>query len=111
MGFLIRAVFWFSLVLLILPLDSGAESTSGETVGPLQALLAAREAVSDVAGICERKPAVCETGKSAVHTIGVRARAAYEIMDDQFGEPDASISTGSVPAPRPKAPVAANRPR
>lgn len=100
MGFLIRTAFWFSLVLLILPIDYGNEQ-EGEGVGAIQALFAAREAVGDVAGICERKPDVCETGKSAFHTIGVRAREsarmAYEILDEQFGEPDPSIQTGSVP--------------
>ena len=101
MGFLIRMTFWFSLVLLMLPF--GAQSDAdGEQVGPLRALMAAREAVGDIAGICERKPDVCETGKSALHTIGVRAKAgakiAYEMLDDQAGEPDSSINTGTVAA-------------
>jgi hypothetical protein len=33
-------------------------------------LSAAQEAVGDLAGICERKPEVCETGKKAVHNYG-----------------------------------------
>ena len=70
-------------------LPFGGEAIDGEQVGPLQALMAAREAVGDIAGICERKPDVCETGKSALHTIGVRAKAsakiAYEMLDDQLG--------------------------
>ena len=85
MGFLIRTAFWFSLVLLMLPFG-GQGDADGEQVGPLRALMAAREAVGDIAGICERKPDVCETGKSALHTIGVRAKAsakiAYEMLDD-----------------------------
>jgi len=101
MGFLIRMGFWFSLVLLILPFDAGKSSEGVPSVGPVQAFFAAREAVGDVAGICERKPDVCETGKSALQTIGVRAREgarlAYELLDGQFGEPDSSISTGSIP--------------
>lgn len=104
MGFLIRAAFWFSLVLLMLPF--GGED--GAEVGPLQALMAARAAVDDFSGICERRPAVCETGKAALHTIGVRAKAsakfAYEMLDDDQAEqpvvtaetPDATIKTGTV---------------
>lgn len=104
MGFLIRAAFWFSLVLLFLPLSTGPDGES--QVSPLQALFAAREAVSDIAGICERKPEVCETGKAAMQTIGVRAREsariAYELLDEQFGKPDTATQTGSVePAPEP----------
>ena len=100
MGFLIRTTFWFSLVLLMLPFNTGAENN--DTVSPVQALFAAREAVGDIAGMCERKPEVCATGKSALHTIGVRAREgariAYEVLDEQLDEPDPTIQTGTIPA-------------
>jgi hypothetical protein len=106
MGFLIRMTFWFSLVLLMLPFGGGGD---GSQVGPLQALMTVREAVGDIAGICERKPDVCETGKSALHTIGVRAKAsarmAYNMLDDQLGEPDQSIKTGTVAKPTTAAPA------
>ncbi len=96
MFFLIRMGFWFSLVLLALPL----EPENGEAgISPIQAFLAAREAVGDVAGICERKPGVCETGKAAMHTIGIRAREsariAFEMLDENGAETDAA-TTGSV---------------
>jgi uncharacterized protein DUF5330 len=97
MFFLMRMTFWFSLVLLMLPFGGGDD---GNEVSPLKALMTVREAVGDIAGICERKPDVCETGKSALHTIGVRAKAsakiAYEMLDDQSAEPDQSIKTGTV---------------
>ncbi len=104
MGFLIRMAFWFSLVLLALPLSVGSDEEGHESVGPLQALFAAREAVGDIAGICERKPDVCETGKSAMHTITVRAKETAKIaaamLDDKGTEPetspDTSLATGSV---------------
>lgn len=101
MGFLIRMAFWFSLVLLALPLTVGPDEAGRESVGPLQALFAAREAVGDIAGICERKPDVCETGKSAMHTITARAKetakiAAAMLDEKTAAEPDTSVSTGSV---------------
>ncbi|TGT61343.1 hypothetical protein EN813_020695 [Mesorhizobium sp. M00.F.Ca.ET.170.01.1.1] len=90
MGFLIRMAFWFSLVLLALPLSVGSDEDGRQAVGPIQALFAAREAVGDIAGICERKPDVCETGKSAMHTISVRAKETAKIaaamLDDQGSE-------------------------
>jgi len=93
--------FWFSLVLLALPLTVGPDEAGRESVGPLQALFAAREAVGDIAGICERKPDVCETGKSAMHTITARAKetakiAAAMLDEKTVTEPDTSVSTGSV---------------
>jgi len=100
MGFLVRMAFWFSLVLLCLPLDPAAEN--GDGVSPIQAFFAAREAVGDVAGICERKPDVCVTGKAAMHTISVRAREgariAFDMLDDKGSEPPSVETTGSIPA-------------
>lgn len=101
MFFLIRMAFWFSLVLLALPFNTGTDGVGQESVGPIQALVAAREAVGDIAGLCERKPDVCETGKSAMHTITVRAketaRIAAAMLDDNPEAPDTSTTTGSVP--------------
>ena len=93
MFFLMRMTFWFSLVLLMLPFGGGDDANQ---VGPLKALMTLREAVGDIAGLCERKPDVCETGKSALHTIGVRAKASAEIAYEMLGEPDESITTGTV---------------
>ena len=114
MGFLIKTAFWFSLVLLALPLGAGSDETGQPSVGPLQALSAAREAVGDLAGICKRKPDVCVTGLSAMHTIATRAketaRIAAAMLDDgtapaatvpaeaKADAADAKIVTGSVPA-------------
>lgn len=88
MGFLIRTAFWFSLVLLALPLGTGTDGTP--SVGAIQTFMAAREAIGDISAICERKPDVCETGKSAMHTVGIRAREAariaYEVLDENLGD-------------------------
>ncbi|WP_274629697.1 DUF5330 domain-containing protein [Arvimicrobium flavum] len=103
MGFLIRMAFWFSLVLLALPLGGVDERTGERQIGAFEAIIAAGEAMTDIAGMCERKPDVCETGKAAIATVGVRAREAsriaYETLDERFGEPDAT-TTGSVPTPQ-----------
>ena len=114
MFFLIRMAFWFSLVLLVLPLDVGTDPETGDSVSPVQAFFAAREAVFDVADICERKPGVCETGVAAFHTIGARAREgarlAFEFIDDDT-RPDAVTTTGGIPAqPVAAVPVAEEAP-
>lgn len=98
MGFLIRMAFWFSLVLLVLPFGSGDGSPG---VNPIQAFFAAKEAVDDMAGICERKPEVCEVGKAAVQTIGARAkesaRMAYEMIESNgAATPDTGDDIGAL---------------
>ncbi len=111
MGFLIKCAFWLSLVLLVIPF--GGKDGNGEpTVGAVEAFLAARAVVDDMSGLCERRPEACEVGRSAFHTIGVRAREgariAYGMLDEQFGEQPSAVAvaeddqplhTGSVPVP------------
>ena len=82
MFFLLRAAFWFSLVLLFLPIWPSSQATDDQPVGAIRALSAAQQAVGDLAGICERKPDVCETGKKAVHTITVRAKESARVAFD-----------------------------
>lgn len=100
MFFLLRSAFWFSLVLLIIPFDIGSSDPSVQRAGPIETFVAAREAVIDLTGLCDRKPEVCRVGKSAFQTVGVRAREAariaYETLDDKFAEPDTQTKTGSV---------------
>ncbi|WP_157015065.1 DUF5330 domain-containing protein [Mesorhizobium xinjiangense] len=119
MRFLIKTAFWLSLVLLLLPFGLGGTDSDGQTIGPLQAFGAAREALADLSQICERKPGVCEAGRAAIHTIGIRAREtariAMEMLDDTaadkdaeperpldetvpLAKPDDSIKTGTVAA-------------
>ncbi len=100
MGFIIRSAFWLSLVLLLVPFG-GTGADGEETVGPVEAFLAARGAIGDISGMCEREPEVCEIGKSAIYTIGVRAREgarmAMAAIEDEETE-TAEITTGSIPA-------------
>lgn len=109
MGFLIKSAFWLSLVLLVIPF--GNDEDGGRRVGAVEAFLAARAVIDDMSGLCERRPEACEVGRSALHTIGVRAREsariAYDMLDEQLREPEAELAaedagealhTGSVPA-------------
>jgi hypothetical protein len=101
MGFIIRSMFWLSLVLLLVPFG-GSGANSEDTVGPIEAFIAARGAIGDISGMCERKPEVCEIGKSAIYTIGVRAREgarmAMAAIEENDVAADAELTTGSVPA-------------
>lgn len=92
MGFVIRTAFWFSLVLLVLPLDP-ADGDTQDSVGPLQALVAAREAINDVAGLCERKPDVCTTGRAAIRTIGTRAKEGARLAIGMVEEDGSTAGT------------------
>ena len=97
MTFLLRIGFWFSLVLLALPFGFGGETSDAPSVGPIQTFFAAKEAMSDVAGLCERKPDVCETGRAAFDTISVRARESARLAIEMVDP--------AIPEKQPKPPV------
>lgn len=116
-GFLFKSAFWLSIALFFIPLAPSGE-TDEPQIGAVDAFFAARDAISDMSGICERKPEICEVGGALVGSLGMRAREgarlAYEALDGQFGETptesqlanptrpadvyDETVLTGSVPA-------------
>ena len=88
---LVKLGFWFGLVLFFMPLGNGGAETAPQ-VSAVEALYAAKDAVEDVRGICDRQPRVCETGSAAFHKIGVTAREgariAFNYLDARYGEPE-----------------------
>jgi len=104
MRFLIKSAFWLSLVLLVIPFG-GSDSPDGRpTIGAVEAFVAARAVIDDFSGLCERRPDACEVGRSAMTTIGIRAREgariAYGVLDEHFGEGGHPVHTGSIPMPQ-----------
>lgn len=107
MFFLLRTAFWLTLVLALIPLGSGQESTATEKVDPVSAFLAAQAAVSDIGGFCSRNPQACETGGDALSAIGSSARdgarIVYDFLDTKMSEDGdaAPLITGSTPIQTP----------
>lgn len=97
MFFLIRMAFWFSLVLLFLPIWPTGGETDQQPVGAIRTFIAAQQAVSDISRICEREPDVCETGKAAAQTIGVRAREGARIAAELLEQTQAGSTAPSDP--------------
>lgn len=90
--FLVRAVFWLSIVILLIPGDpeSGIEAPR---VSALQALTAAQATVTDMSGFCERNPAVCVTGGEALKAFAEKARYSARMVYDYFGGSSADRGT------------------
>lgn len=102
MWFIIRTSFWFSLVLLALPL--GAPREDGTRVGLAEAVIAASGAASDLNGFCERQSGTCETGRKLASEVTARAQTALRFASDYMDTDAATkeltieevIETGSV---------------
>jgi hypothetical protein len=83
--FLIRAAFWLSLVVMLIPADpdSGQEAPR---VSAMQAIFAARATVADMSGFCNRNPDVCSTGGAAFSVFAEKARIGARKLYDYFGD-------------------------
>jgi len=116
MWFLIRGAFWFSLVLVMLPIfdqDATDRLANEPGVELTDALGAAAGVISYAGELCAQKPEVCVKGAETFSTLGSRARegarVAYTYLDTQFANEEAmkaadAVKTGTVAA---KDPIAA----
>ncbi|KQS77448.1 hypothetical protein ASG25_03520 [Rhizobium sp. Leaf384] len=122
MWFLIKAAFWFSLVLVLLPIfgtedatQTQTRTTAGVDIG--ETVSAASEAIGYISAICLEKPDVCTKGAETFNALGHRAkdgaRIAYQLLETQFADEKTAqaaapggdgVTTGTVPAARAHAP-------
>ena len=93
--FLIRTAFWLGVVVLLIPGDphSGREAPVTSAVN---ALVAARGAIADLSGMCDRRPEVCNQGGSALQAFGERAGDSLTMIYQTLG----SFSASPAPAAR-----------
>ncbi len=107
MQFLFRMAFWLAVVLALLP-SFGSQPAPKVNVSALEAMAAAKAAVTDLQSFCARQPDTCAVGSQAAVAIGHRAQAGakllYEYLSDQIGpaESGAAVTRGD-PVPLPPA--------
>lgn len=94
MFFMLRAAFWLTIVLALLPADNRQPTARGPQIG--EAFSAAGAAVSDVRHFCERQAEACEVGSQMAEMIGQRAQAGAKMLYDLFNEHTGPTETGSV---------------
>ena len=87
MRFLLRAAFWLSVVVLLLPASPSAPGPSGPSAA--EAMLAATAAVGDMRQFCSRQPDACAVGSQALNQFGHKAQTGakllYEFLSDKLG--------------------------
>ena len=105
MFFLLRAAFWLTIVLALLPTGSSHTSVRGPQVG--EAISAAGATVSDMRHFCVRQPEACEVGSQVAVMIGQRAQAGAKLLYDLFNEHSGPGETGSLSGAKPDPAAAA----
>jgi hypothetical protein len=110
MRFLLRAAFWLSVVVLLLPSAPMQRTAQAPQVGTSEAVSAASAAVSDMRQFCSRQPEACAVGSQALAQFGHKAEAGakllYEFLNERFG----SERTGTVAANGPDKAASGTRP-
>ena len=98
MRFLLRAAFWLSIVVLLLP---ASPSAPGASSGPsaTEAMSAANAAMSDMSQFCARQPDACAVGSQALNQFGHKAQTGakllYEFLTDKLGADPHTASTAT----------------
>jgi len=100
MFFLLRAAFWLTIVLALLPTGGSQPSAQSPQFGATEAVVAAGAAVSDMGNFCDRQAEACVVGAQAAAVIGQRAQAGAKMVYDFINERVARSETGSLPAAR-----------
>ena len=97
MSLILKAALGLSIVILLLPADpkSGADAPR---VSAVDALAAARTAVSDASGFCGRNPTACSTGQAVVEVFVDKARYGAGMIYHYFD----SAETPAEPEPAPR---------
>jgi len=94
--FLIRTVFWLSIVIILIPADQQS-NTPAPGVSMLEALSSARTAAADFSGFCDRNPDVCATSAAAFQVFAEKAQHGARMLFRYFDE--AAGSDGSADEP------------
>ena len=92
--FILRAAFWLSLVVLLLPADPRTDAPP-PSVGAFEALGAAQATIGDLTSFCDRNPDVCATGSNAFQVFAQKVRHGADILRGYFDdeEPIATADT------------------
>jgi hypothetical protein len=101
MRFLFRIIFWFTVVVLLLP-NGGSQTNSSAIVSASNAMSAARATLADARSFCDRQPEACAIGSHTAVAIGHRAQAGakmiYEYLSEHLGAEDDAARPGQAMA-------------
>src|SRR5438445_8732922 len=104
MRFLLRMVFWLTVILALLP-SGGSQPAPKVNVSAVDAMSAAKATVTDMGSFCQRQPDACAVGSQAAVAIGHRAQAGakmvYDYLNDHVGPHEAAsgVSMPGKPVP------------
>jgi hypothetical protein len=92
-----KAVFWLTIVLLVLPSDPDGTSPS---VTVMEILGAVRSAIADLSEFCVRNPGLCETGEAVAQALADKAAYGIEQIQEYLAQgADGTLTTADLADP------------
>ena len=95
MWFLLRAAFWLSIVIVLLPTPDSVKMPESN-VSTAQAVSAASATMSDMRQFCARQPDACAVGSQAATVFGQKAQTGAKMLYEFLNERTGPNETGSV---------------
>ena len=78
--FLLKTVFWLSLLILLIPAGKESSTAGQGGISTSEVFSAAQAVWNDCSGFCERNQEACETGSQMVSRFGDKARNGARIL-------------------------------
>lgn len=86
--FLLKTVFWLSLLILLIPAGKEASTEGRGVVSASEVISAVRAVWDDLSAFCDRNQETCETGSRLAARFGDKARngakVLYEFVDEEL---------------------------
>ncbi len=91
---LIRTIFWFSLVVMLIPVNPADLDADQRPVSTLETVGLAQSLYRDASGFCARNPQSCETGQELLSQFAVKAKTGLAWVTEQVD----ALQTANAPA-------------
>lgn len=82
--FFIKAAFWLTLVVALIPVNPADLSNDERNVSTLETIGVAKSFFQDVSGFCERNSQSCASGSIVLSQMGLKAREGARIVYSYF---------------------------
>jgi len=79
---LIRAIFWFSMVVMFLPVESDQINSQTDNVSGGRTIMLFQSIASDASGFCHRNPGACQTARGLASQYSARVQAHAENLGE-----------------------------